>query len=267
MVPEEIVDICNQIKNSEDKDFINKSFRILLRQLPIRSHDVTTTTVWRARKTDEDHPEGFDQITDVIYPPAKVTRAGRFNTDGSPVLYATVSNHGCLAEVCAEPGDKVQVAAFTLNPKQKLHCISLGRVVRAHKWNSGDFSDVQKVLTPYSEEEKTSIFLIDSFLTDVFSDDRAKNNKYIHTTVLADVIRNGNDELDAIVYSGVESEGAKNYVINCDAMPKFNIPDIYLIEITKKHPYGFYEWKLLRQRECYDNNGKIIWKPALDSVS
>lgn len=262
MVPEEIVDICNQIKNSKDRDFISEGFRLLLSQLPMGFHDVTATTVWRARKTDDDHPEGFERISDVIYPPAEVAIAGRLNTNGSSVLYATISNHGCLAEVCAEPGDKVQVSAFTLKPEQKLHCGSLGGIVRAHKWNSEDFFLVQKTLAPYSEEKKTSIFLIDSFLADIFSDVQAKNNNYLHTTTLADVIRDGKKELDAIVYIGVESVGAKNYAIHPNAMYKFNIPDMYLIEITQKHPYGFYEWSVLRQRESYDNE-VIIWKDII----
>lgn len=259
MCPEETVDICNQIKKSTARDFINEGIQMLFGQLPLVSHDVTATTVWRARKTDEAHPSGFENITDVIHPPAQYAKAGRLNTEGSPVLYATVSNHGCLAEIHAAPGDRVQVSAFTLQPEQKLHCGYIGEIVKAHKGYSEDFSQVQQILAPYTEDQKTSIFLTDSFFAEILADSQAKQNNYLHTTALADVIRNGKNNLDAIVYPGVESSGAKNYAIHCDAVLKFNIPDMYLVEITKKHSYGFYEWKTLRQRKCYDN-GRIIWK-------
>lgn len=257
--PEEIVDVCRKIRESGDQRFIAERYMFLLRQLPMGFHDVTETTLWRARKTDDAHPEGFDHIQEIIYPPAKFAQVGRLNNKGEPVLYASISNHGCLAEIGAEPGDKVQVSAFKLMSEQKLHCCFVGNIVRAHKWNSEDFALVQEMLKPFTEEEKTSIFLIDSFLAEIFADGQARGNNYLHTTTLADVIRGGKKRPDAIVYPGVESVGAKNYAIHPDSMLKFNVSDIYLIEITKRYPYGFYEWTELRQLKCYDN-GKIIWK-------
>lgn len=259
MRPGEAAEICSQIKNSNDRDFIYGRFRQLLSQVPMGFHDVTTTTVWRARKVDEAHPEGFEQITDIIYPPPQYARTGRLNTEGMPILYTSISNHGCLAEIGAEPGDKVHVSAFTLKPEQRLHCGFLGDIVRVHKWRSEDFPLVQKALIPYSEAQKTTIFLIDSFLAETLADSRAKENGYLHTTVLADVIRNGKNTLDAIVYPGVESSGAKNYAIHRDAMLKFNIADMHLVEVTNRYPYGLYEWTHLKRVERYDN-GRIIWK-------
>ncbi|AXD28652.1 RES domain-containing protein [Salmonella enterica] len=259
ITPKEAVNICRKIRNSGDRDFITKGFRFLLSQLPMGFHDVTEATLWRARKTDEAHPEGFDYIKDVICPPAQSAKTGRLNNKGMPVLYASISNHGCLAEIGAVPGDKVQVSAFDLKPEQKLHCGFVGDIVKAHKWNSEDFTLVQKTLEPFTEEQKTSIFLIDSFIAEILADNYANINEYLHTTTLADVIRNGKNKLDAIVYPGVESVGAKNYAIHADSLIKFNIPDIYLLEIKNKHPYGFYEWTVLRQRDHYDGD-MIIWK-------
>ncbi|MBS9444271.1 RES family NAD+ phosphorylase [Photorhabdus heterorhabditis] len=259
MHPGEVAEICRQIKNSNDRDFIYSGFRQLLSQLPMGFHDVTATTLWRARKTDESHPEGFNQVTDIIYPPAQYARTGRLNTEGMSILYASISNHGCLAEIGAQPGDKVHVSAFTLKAEQRLHCGFLGDIVRAHKWSNEDFPLVEKTLAPYLEVQKTSIFLIDSFLAETLADSRAKENSYLHTTVLADVIRNGRNALDAIVYPGVESSGAKNYAIYYDTMLKSNIADMYLLEITNKYPYGLYEWRLLKRLKRYDN-GRIIWK-------
>ncbi|MDM3314134.1 MULTISPECIES: hypothetical protein [Citrobacter] len=116
------------------------------------------------------------------------------------ILYASISNHGCLAEIGAQPGDKIHVSAFTLKPEQRLHCGFLGDIVRAHKWNSENFSRVQKTLAPFSEVQKTTVFLIDSFLAEMLADSQAKENSYLHTTVLAEVIRNGRNTLDAIVF-------------------------------------------------------------------
>lgn len=267
MHPDHVAEVCRQIKKSNNKDFIYDGFRQLLSQLPMGFHDVTATTVWRSRKIDVAHPEGFDHITDIIYPPAHYARTGRLNTEGMSILYASISNHGCLAEIGAQPGDKVHVSAFTLKPEQRLHCGFLGDIVRAHKWSSEDFPQVQKLLEPYTEAHKTSIFMIDSFLAETLADSRAKENQYLHTTTLADVIRNGKNALDAIVYPGVESSGAKNYAIHCDAMFKFNIANMYLLEITQKYPYGLYEWRLLKQLESYDD-GRIIWKePSCTKVA
>ncbi len=62
------------------------------------------------------------------------------------------------------------------------------------------------------------------------------------------------------------SYGARNYAIHCDAMFKFNIADIYLLDIIQKYPYWLYEWQLLKQLESYDD-GRIIWKePCCASV-
>lgn len=255
----EAVKLICQISKSKNEHFIKEGFRILLSQLPINFHDVTATQLWRARKTDIDNPKGFSNITDIIHPPKECVETGRLNREKMPVLYASVSNHGCLAEINAEPGDRVHVCAFTLKPGQRLHCGLIGEIVKAHKWNNEEFYNVQGVLKPYSEEQKTTLFIIDSFLAEILSDNKAKENGYMHTTILADLIRGGNRRLDAIVYPGVESFGAKNYAIDCDSMLKFNIPDMYLIEITRKHSYGFYEWKTLRKRESY-NGGVITWK-------
>ncbi|EMZ5812898.1 RES domain-containing protein [Klebsiella aerogenes] len=257
--PKDAVDICRKIRASRDRGFISRGFRFLLSQLPMGFHDVTEATLWRARKTDKTHSEGFDYIQDIICPPAQFAKVGRLNNKGMPVLYASISNHGCLAEIGAMPGDKVQVSAFTLKPGLKLHCGFVGDIVRAHKWNSENFTLVQETLEPFTEEQRTSVFLIDSFIAEILSDNDARVNDYLHTTILADVIRNGKNKLDAIVYPGVESVGAKNYAIHTEALVKFNIPDIYLVEIKNKYPYGFYEWTVLRQRSHYDN-GRVIWK-------
>ncbi len=255
----EVGEICSQIKNSKNEDFIKQCFRTLLSQVPINFHDVTATQLWRARKTNINNPNGFSNITDIIYPPKQHVKKGRLNKEKMPVLYASVSNHGCLAEIGAEPGDRVHVSAFTLNPGQKLHCGLIGEIVKAHKWDNEKFYCVQDLLKPYLEEQRTALFIIDSFLAEILSDNEAKQNGYMHTTILADVIREGKRKLDAIVYPGVESFGAKNYAIDSDAMLKFNIPDMYLIEIIRKHPYGFYEWRTLRKRESY-SSGIIKWK-------
>lgn len=72
--------------------------------------------------------------------------------------------------------------------------------------------------------------------------------------------------MDAIVYPGVESFGAKNYAIHCDAMHKFNIADMHLVEITNRYPYGLYEWRHIKRVERYDN-GRIVWKePSSNDV-
>jgi hypothetical protein len=47
MHPGDAVEICRQIKNSNDRDFIYAGFRQLLSQLPMGFHDVTATTVWQ----------------------------------------------------------------------------------------------------------------------------------------------------------------------------------------------------------------------------
>lgn len=259
MHPYHVAEVCREIKKSNNRNFICNKFRQLLNKLPIERHDVTATTVWRSRKIDAAHPEGFDCVTDVIYPPAQYARIGRLNTEGMSILYASISIHGCLAEIGALPGDKVHVSGFTLKPEQRLHCGILGNIVRAYNWNSEDFLRVQKILVPYTEAQKTSILILDSFLSETLADSQAKENHYLHTTMLADVIRNGEYALDAIVYPGVESSGAKNYAIHPDAMLKFNTPRMYLLEITQKYPYGLYDWRILKQSESYDND-RIIWK-------
>ncbi|PAW12872.1 hypothetical protein CKJ89_39150, partial [Klebsiella pneumoniae] len=69
-------------------------------------------------------------------------------------------------------------------------------IVRAHKWNSENFTLVQETLEPFTEEQRTSVFLIDSFIAEILSDNDARVNDYLHTTILADVIRNGKNKLD-----------------------------------------------------------------------
>jgi hypothetical protein len=74
------------------------------------------TPLYRARVTGKP-----THIKDVSYPPASLTRLGRANREGAPVLYCSAAREGALFEVRPRVGETVVVAKWTTTAPMVVH--------------------------------------------------------------------------------------------------------------------------------------------------
>ena len=84
-----------------------------------------STFFWRGRKCT---PEGYELQSDLWHPPAHITKPGRLNKAGAPVLYLSTNEETALAEVRAENGDYVHLIAYKLYPGKTLTINCIGEV-------------------------------------------------------------------------------------------------------------------------------------------
>ncbi len=144
ITPKEAVSICRKIRNSCDRDFITQRIPVLLSQPPMGFHDVTEATLWRARKTDEAHPEETLIISRMLSallhnqpkPDDSIMKACLYCTHLSTAIMVVFQRLVPYREI------RYQVS-LTQN-LSKNYCGFVGDIVKAHKWNSEDFTLVQK---------------------------------------------------------------------------------------------------------------------------
>jgi len=219
--------------------------------------------IWRARSCASSG--GFKNIKELYYPPRELTKAGRLNEHGAPMLYLSMNLPTTLEEIDASERDYVHIIGFKIVGESKLLCGILGEITHVHRsgraLTSEDLGNhLNRILDEIDYEAGKSFVFTDAFLSSILRDRNASKRNYVHSRTLAKLIFEKHPGFDAILYPSVALEGAMNLAIRPDSVDRLlEISGTSIIRIRKKYDYGIFDFELLRNAKSYEKNGDIIW--------
>jgi hypothetical protein len=200
------------------------------------------STHWRARIIERDR---YDRLADIDYPPKElVKRPGRMNGPGDPYFYVSTTAETAVAEVLPEEGQLVQVAGFRLVPDKILQLICVGEYQSVYKrgytaFNGTDPGNtIGKILSRMSLEERQMHLFIDSFLADVISDSRARDNEYLYSRALRDLLFSRIDA-HGITFPSARDAGGANFAVKpAPSDELYHNVCCMIVRVGKRRRYG-----------------------------
>ncbi len=245
-----------------DDEILCKKWRALLRYYDAINYDFSYDwPLWRARKCTD--CSGFTNIAELNHPPPGITKVGRVNEAGAPVLYLSFNKFTAFREIEAEQGDYVHMVGYSM--KRPLKAIIVGEIINVHKRGQGLLpgkmsEEINKILNGLSLENGFSVVFMDAFLAGVLSDRNAGSDNYLHSRTLCKVLLEKYKGIEAIHYPSVALEGSMNLAIipkAADEALKFMGTHVVLME--KQYDYGLSRFRLLRYATNHFDNGAIDW--------
>lgn len=259
-------DLAEKIKSSHSEEHVRDGLKYALQFYDIINFDFKyERSLVRARVADDEN--GFNNTSEIYYPPHHLTNVGRVNDKGAPVLYLSLTVDVALAEVGAKEGDIVQVSAFEpVNKPVRLGVI--GEKYKASRGNNNflpqDASDIllEVVKKLEKEDRKTAMAYLypDMFFDDIMTDPNASQYSYIHSRTLAKLLFDKQKSLDGILYHSVACLGGTNIAIPSDkADSLLALSYTSLIKVKRKYAYGLFDIELLKSPRDIQKDGTIIW--------
>ena len=106
-----------------------------------------------------------------------------------------------------------------------------------------------------------SYIYTDAFLSNILKSSEAKENNYIHTMHLSEIVFNKHPTIDGIIYDGIESNGAINIALKDSSHNNHLKPEsCFIFKINKKYGYGIYDHTIINRSNNIDDFGNIAWR-------
>lgn len=261
-----LAELCNSILTENNSDTIKQKLEYLFKFYNVINFDLGATPdklVFRARKCD---CIGFNNISDMCCPPAKITKAGRLNTANKPILYLTQNAWSAFDEIGVTDGDFAQIITYSYINKPRLAII--GEIERVFRKENSSYSPqlTQHIRSTFEHlgtsnmDAMRSYIYTDAFLSNILKSNNAKDNNYIHTMHLSEIIFNKYVTIDGIMYDGIESNGAINIALKESSQNShLKAENCYIFKINKKYGYGIYDHTMINRSNSIDDFGNIVW--------
>lgn len=220
--------------------------------------------LWRGVLCDS--AKGHANIRRVGYPPPELSRNGRLNEAGRPLLYASANQFTVLEEIGAKADDYVHMIAYAFKPNERLRTGIVGEITQVHRWgrslSSEHLSDeLNRILNGMEFEAGKSFVFTDALLTSILRDRNASANDYLRSRILARLLFAQLDDLEAMIYPSVAHEGAMNLAITPRAADtKLKIGATFVVRIRQKYDYGLYDFEIVRKARGQHGDGTIDWQ-------
>lgn len=219
---------------------------------------------WRGQKCASS--EGFKNISRAGYPPKNLTRNNRMNEEGEPILYTCVNKYTVFEEIGAEAGDFIHLAGYELKQGAELSAAMIGLIVQCQRSGKSALSNefnmamVQLMNSMRPDIGKSFVFT-DALMASILSDKNAKNSDYIRSRTLAKMVFQKLPRVESIFYPSVIHEGALNLAVKPKAADsKFFNKMNFVLRITRKYDYGFYDFEICRKSGSHNEDGTIVWE-------
>ncbi|MBB31934.1 MAG: hypothetical protein CME25_23905 [Gemmatimonadetes bacterium] len=262
---EQIEDLANQIKRSNDPKFIEEGLKKIIETYDVISFECQySRPYFRARVIENGKP--FSNLSELTYPPKNLVKEGRVNEVGSPFLYLSFTPDTALAEIKVKEGDLVQLSGFL--PKHRLpRAIILGEYQRVTKGNVSFMQDligfVGEILDDLEKKGRPHIhcFLYpDLFFDEILRMPNASETKYIHSRILTKLLMNNSNDPDGIVYHSIADLGSYNIALpaaKADELMKCD--QTALIKVKRVFSYGIFDFDIIKISKGFTENGNILW--------
>jgi hypothetical protein len=171
---------------------------------------------WFRARLEKTFEHGSECVTNsYLHPPSKITRPGRANIAGHPVLYVSDSLDDCLQEIgCVSPGDTSRVAVIGYNGNVELaqflfpnYIDQLGN--RPAVLASQFFNPFNKIMSGYSTQQQEWAFHLHRLICAQY----LSNNHYFSSLVSWKLIYK-NSGIDGIIYPSTYSLQTVNFALS-----------------------------------------------------
>ncbi len=258
---------CKKALASSDAALVETQLKCLIKDYSLINYMLGYNfPLWRGRKCES--PSGFKSLNELSYPPAKLTKTGRLNYSGKPVLYASFNKFCVFEEIGAKEGEYIHLIGYRIKKPKKIRCCVIGEVLNVHRsghaWASVELGQqLNKILNKIPPKVACSFVYIDAFFSSILRDVKASSkNNYLHSSILSCLLFEKLKEVDAILYPSVALESAMNIAIlpgSADSI--LEVAGTSIIHIDKKYEYGIYDFTLVRNAKGnFTNDSSIIWE-------
>lgn len=219
---------------------------------------------WRARLVED---EIYTNIDELKYPSKEKAKLGRLNEIGKPCFYAATTRETALAEVDAQEDQLIQMAGYRVPLESCLQLALVGEYSNVQKTGyismTGSDPDrtISKLLNEKSLSEGIRCVYIDRFLSEILADVDAKNDNYLKSRTLAELIYSKVDA-DGIAFPSVKDKGGFNIAVKPDSYEK-NLHNVacLIVKVKRKRKYGILEYEVVKSAQTIDDNGDFVWMP------
>lgn len=125
------------IRRHDERTVKDALLPILSAYRPVSHSPHQSSIWWRARKCEGN--KRFENLHDLIYPPADKVTFGRANLPNKPAMYASWNTATAVAEVAAQPGDLIQVIGIRRQRLKPFSSLLIGEMQSVY--NSGRWLD------------------------------------------------------------------------------------------------------------------------------
>lgn len=225
--------------------------------------DWYSTPLWRIRRCK--NPEGFSNISEVHYPPPHITKAGRLNEPGEPMLYVSFNTFTAMKEVDAKVGEYLQIIGYSMAKHRPIRSLILGEFTNVHKRRQsnlpGDVSTkLNEILNKMTFEPGLSFIFMDAFLSGILADPKMADLDYIHSRILGSLLFEKYPGIQAIHYPSVALEGAMNLAIKPEVADNaLRFSGTSVLRIDNLFDYDLYRFSVVRNSQVIHHDGSIDW--------
>ena len=223
-----------------------------------RNHE----NIWvRSRRCNDDSP--FDNIIDLLYPPAGSPDFGRAQYPGSQIFYASWNLHTALEEIGAMADDLIQVVNLRVREPVELICRVVGELQFFHaagrsQLRSGpaaEFLHQEMAADPLSFSASV---LFNSVMAEIFRLPTKRPHDYKISAAYAEwYFQTGG----GLIFPSVESPGAMNLAVPATVFDaKFEVLDTSVVRVVDYVGYGIYLLKTEHNSSNFADDGSIDWK-------
>lgn len=257
--------ISRKVHTSSDPAEIERSLSLALGFYGLINYQYRyDRALWRGVLCDSS--DGHTNIRRVGYPPPELSRNGRLNEAGHPLLYVSVNQFTVLEEIGAKAGDYVHMTAYAFKQGEKLRAGIVGEITQVHRWGRSLSSEslsqeLNRILNGLEFEAGKSFVFTDALLTSILRDRKASESDYLRSRILAKLLFAKLDGLEAMIYPSVAHEGAMNLAITPHAADsKLKIGTTFVVHVLRKYDYGLYDFEVVRKAKGQHGDGTIDWQ-------
>lgn len=255
---------CKDILESNDPVYIENNFKEILEYYELINFKLSGYEhfLWRGRKCAT--KDGFDNIQELSYPPANITKIGRLNEKNSPIYYASLMIPTVLEEIHAADGDYIHIVGSKI--KSPIHGCIVGEFTNVHRTGKGlmlssqEENIIKNIFSKLPQHALSSFLYIDSFISSVLRDKDASKNNYLHSRIFGKLLMNSLSSINAIFYPSVALEGSMNVAIlpaNIDNSLERKVSMV--IHIKKRYEYGIFNQEIVKDAHGENKLGEIKW--------
>ena len=228
--------------------------------------------VFNAMYTEEDvfcrgrkcrTPQGFSNLSELIYPSPAGQHYGRAHVPGAQVLYASANKRIVLDEIGAMAGDYVQVIGLRARSGMSLPFAIVGEyqsVLNSGRPLFAGRGSVEAIQSLFQTDPANvqAMLYVDSFLAEVYRREAARPWEYMITALFAEQV---NKTIGGVLYESVQTVGGMNAAIpallfdsSCEVL------FTELLRVDRYYGFGVYDTTHLNWTNAFLSDGAIDWE-------
>lgn len=220
---------------------------------------------WRARLIES---EPYSNLSEMDYPPAELSRAGRLNDRGSPCFYISATKETALAEIEAKEGQLIQLAGFRVLNEETIRLAVIGEYSNVQKNGYMHFAGqdpdmtISKIINSMPRQEALKKIYIDNFFAHVLADPSASSSGYLYSRALGQAIHS-RVCTGGIAFPSVKDRSGFNIAVKADESDRaYHNVSCIVVKIGKPRKFGMIEFEVTKSAEQLDDDLNFVWMPS-----